>query len=60
MYLEAFELSKRLEMEEKGVTTWQRICARAKVLEIAATAAHVFATVQFAKVSVYHLTLLPI
>lgn len=50
VYLEALELSKQLNIEQKATSTHQRIHARASVLEIAATAANIFALVQYTKV----------
>ena len=49
-YIEAMELSNRLALEQNAKSTHQRIHARASVLEIAATATHVFALIQYAKV----------
>ncbi|KDR77139.1 hypothetical protein GALMADRAFT_66375 [Galerina marginata CBS 339.88] len=53
VYLEALELSSRLDLEQKGSTTQHRISARAKVLEIAAMASHVFGVVQYTKADIY-------
>jgi len=50
VYLEALERSRLLDLEQRAQSTQQRIHARAKMLEIAATAAHVFALVQHTKV----------
>lgn len=50
VYLEAQGLSKHLDFEEKGMSTRERVLARVKNLELAATAAHVFGTIQFAQV----------
>ena len=50
IYLEALDRSRQLDLEGTALSTQQRIHARAKVLEIAATAAHVFALVQHTKV----------
>jgi len=50
IYLEALDKSRRLDLEEGALSIRQRIHARSKVLEIAATAAHVFALVQHTKV----------
>jgi separase len=50
VYLEAQGLFQNLDLEEKGMSTRDRVVARAKNLEITATAAHVFATIQFAQV----------
>ena len=52
MYLEALEISRRLDLEQKGMSTQQRIHARARVLEIAAMASHTFAAIQFSKVCI--------
>jgi hypothetical protein len=50
VYLEAQELTKHLDSEGKGMSTQERVVARVKTLETAATAAHVSATIQFAQV----------
>ena len=50
VYLEALELSSHLEFEPKGLSTQQRIHARVKMLEVTATAAHVFSLVQHTNV----------
>ena len=50
MYLEALQISSELDLEEKGVSTQQRIHARARVLEMAAMASHTFAAIQYSKV----------
>lgn len=50
IYIEALELSNKLNLEQNAKSTVQRIHARASVLEIAATATYVFALVQYAKV----------
>jgi len=56
VYIEALVLSQQLELDEKGTTTQQRIHNRVSILEMAATAAHVFAIIQSVKVCVcqYH------
>ena len=56
VYIEALGLSQQLELDEKGTTAQQRIHNRVRILEMAATAAHVFATVQSVKVCMcqYH------
>ncbi|KAF8958159.1 peptidase family C50-domain-containing protein [Flammula alnicola] len=53
IYLEALELSNQLDLEQKTMSTQQRIHARARMLEIAATAAHVFALIQFTNDDIY-------
>ncbi|KAH9478241.1 Separin [Psilocybe cubensis] len=53
VYLEAHVISNALDLEQKGVSTQQRIYARAKVLEIAALASRVFSLVQFEKGDIY-------
>ena len=50
IYLEALDRSRQLDLEERALSTQQRIHARVKMLEIAAIAAHVFAMVQHTKV----------
>jgi len=50
VYLEALDKSRQLDLEQTAQSTQQRIHARAKMLEIAATAAHVFALIQYTKV----------
>lgn len=52
VYLEALEMSSRLDLEQKGMSTQQRIHARAKVLEMAAMASHTFAAIQYSKVRI--------
>jgi hypothetical protein len=41
VYLEAQGLSQQLDLEEKGMSTRERVVSRVKFLEMAATAAHV-------------------
>ena len=50
VYLEALEISNELDSEQQGMSTQQRIHARARVLEIAAMASHTFAAIQYSKV----------
>lgn len=50
VYLEALEISSRLDLEQKGMSTHERIHARARVLEMAAIASHTFAAIQYSKV----------
>jgi separase len=50
IYLEALDRSRQVDLEERAVSSQQRIHARAKMLEISATAAHVFALIQHTKV----------
>ena len=50
VYLEALEISGELDLEQQGMSTQQRIHARARVLEMAAMASHTFAAIQYSKV----------
>ena len=51
VYLEALEISSELDLEQQqGMSTQQRIHARARVLEMAAMASHTFAVIQHSKV----------
>ena len=50
VYLEALEISGELDLEQQGMSTQQRIHARARVLEMAAMALHTFAAIQHSKV----------
>ena len=50
VYLEALEISGELDLEQQGMSTQQRIHARARVLEMAAMASHTFAVIQHSKV----------
>ena len=50
VYLEALETSKGLDLEQQGMSTQQRVHARARVLEMAAMASHTFAAIQYSKV----------
>ena len=50
VYLEAQVLFQQLDLEDKGMSTRDRVVARVMNLEIAATAAHVYAIIQFAQV----------
>ena len=51
VYLEALEISSELDLEhQQGMSTLQRIHARARVLEMAAMASHTFAAIQYSKV----------
>ncbi|KAF9552923.1 hypothetical protein CPC08DRAFT_822591 [Agrocybe pediades] len=49
IYLEALEFSNLVDLEQTASSTQQRICARAKVLELAALAAHTFGSIQYTK-----------
>ncbi|KAF9528394.1 peptidase family C50-domain-containing protein [Crepidotus variabilis] len=50
IYQDAFEIWKRLDLnEQKSSPTQQRILAKARMLEVTATAAHVFAAIQYTK-----------
>ncbi|KAF8155999.1 cysteine peptidase C50 [Crassisporium funariophilum] len=49
VYLEAQELSNQLEVDNTGMSTHQRIHARARLLEMAAMASHAFAAIQYSK-----------
>lgn len=53
MYLEALEISSELDLEQQGMSTQQRIHARARVIGMAAMASHTFAAIQFSKVYIY-------
>ena len=50
VYLEALEISSELDLEQQGMSTQQRIHARARVLEMAAMASHTFSAIQYSKV----------
>lgn len=50
VYLEALEISSELDLEQQGMSTQQRIQARARILEMAAMASHTFAAIQYSKV----------
>ena len=50
VYLEALEISSKLDLEQQGMSTQQRIHARERVLEMAAMASHTFAAIQYSKV----------
>ena len=51
VYLEALEISRELDLEQQqGMSSQQRIHARARVLEMAAMASHTFAAIQYSKV----------
>ncbi|KAF8878488.1 peptidase family C50-domain-containing protein [Gymnopilus junonius] len=49
VYIEALQISDQLDLEQKGLSTQQRIHARTRVLELAALASYVFGLVQYAK-----------
>jgi separase len=51
VYCEALALSDGFEVEDKGLPSLQRIQIRVKRLERAAMACHVFALIQYSKVS---------